>query len=74
MLDSVYLMVILIRSIERKTTEVSNRADPDETVYPLVFNPIALRKAKTPQRFGCSECNRVKFLVRYSLEEFFISL
>ena len=24
------------------------------------FNPIALRTAKTPQSFGCSECNRVK--------------
>ena len=23
------------------------------------FNPIALRKAKTPLSFGCSECNRV---------------
>ena len=25
-----------------------------------VFNPIARRTAKTPQRFGCSESNRVK--------------
>ena len=25
-----------------------------------VFNPIALRMAKTPQSFGHSECNRVK--------------
>ena len=24
------------------------------------FNPVALRKAKTPQSFGLSECNRVK--------------
>ena len=24
------------------------------------FNPFALRKAKTPKRFGLSECNRVK--------------
>ena len=24
------------------------------------FNPIALRIAKTPKSFGCSECNRVK--------------
>ena len=26
----------------------------------LFFNPIALRKAKTPWSFDCSECNRVK--------------
>ena len=25
-----------------------------------VFEPIALRTAKTPYSFGCSECNRVK--------------
>ena len=25
----------------------------------IYFNPIALRTAKTPQSFGCSECNRV---------------
>ena len=24
------------------------------------FNPIALKMAKTPYSFGCSECNRVK--------------
>ena len=26
----------------------------------ISFNPTALRTAKTPQSFGCSECNRVK--------------
>ena len=25
-----------------------------------IFNPIALRKAKTVYNFGLSECNRVK--------------
>ena len=25
-----------------------------------IFNPVALRTAKTPQSFGRSECNRVK--------------
>ena len=28
--------------------------------FSLIFNPIALRAAKTPLSFGCSECNRVK--------------
>ena len=27
----------------------------------IPFNPIALRMAKTPNRFSRSECNRVKF-------------
>ena len=31
------------------------------TVHPPVFNPIALRMAKTPLSFGHSECNRVKY-------------
>ena len=26
----------------------------------VLFNPVALRKAKTPSSFGHSECNRVK--------------
>ena len=26
-----------------------------------MLNPIALRTAKTPLSFGCSECNRVKY-------------
>ena len=28
-----------------------------------VINPFALRKAKTPQSFGLSECNRVKWIM-----------
>ena len=28
----------------------------------MLFNPIALRKAKTAYSFGLSECNRVKIL------------
>ena len=27
-----------------------------------VFNPIALRTAKTSQNFGCSECSRVQVI------------
>ena len=26
----------------------------------FAFNPTALRMAKTPLSFGCSECNRIK--------------
>ena len=27
---------------------------------PIYFNPIALRMAKTPLSFGCSECKQLK--------------
>ena len=32
-------------------------------VYPFMFNPIALRTAKTLWSFGFSECNRVNRLL-----------
>ena len=37
-----------------------------DSSYPaLGLNPVAFRTAKTPERFGHSECNRVSvFLVR----------
>ena len=31
----------------------------EQEFHKTQFNPIALRTAKTPQSFGCSECNRV---------------
>ena len=39
---------------------------------PIPFNPIALRMDKTPQKFGCSECNRVnERICSYIGTEFF---
>ena len=32
----------------------------ENTLLPLVFNPVALRTAKTLWSFGRSECNRVR--------------
>ena len=32
----------------------------------LGLNPIALRMAKTQLSFGCSECNRVKLMAKYT--------
>ena len=31
----------------------------------VAFNPIALRTAKSPLSFGCSECNRVNMYNAY---------
>ena len=33
------------------------------------FNPVALRIAKTLWSFGCSECNRVKYLAAIDTDE-----
>ena len=33
---------------------------PELSVTLFLFNPFALTKAKTPQSFGLSECDRVK--------------
>ena len=38
--------------------------------FKLVFNPIALRTAKTLWSFGRSECNRVKSFPLWSIELF----
>ena len=35
-----------------------------------LFDPIALRTAKTPLSFGCSECNRVNDLFNRPFREF----
>ena len=36
--------------------------EPTQVKVLLSINPIAPRKAKTPQSFGHSECNRVNLL------------
>ena len=40
----------------------------------LLFNPFALRTAKTLWSFGCSECNRVKALLVWHEEIVFTDL
>ena len=37
------------------------------------FNPIALRTAKTPWSFGCSECNMVKHYMLKQVSKFYRS-
>ena len=45
-------------------TSMHRHYGPDQTTEESCFssaNPIALKTVKTPQSFGRSECNRVKF-------------
>ena len=46
-----------------KTEPIENRGKINSTTafpVPIQFNSIALRIAKTPYSFSCSECNRVQ--------------
>ena len=44
----------------RKTTQQLLLSVTVIAYFLCSFNPFALRTAKTPQSFGCSECSRVK--------------